>query len=119
MKNKYNLKTCASIISNPLSYIYYHLLYTGIFHGHLKMEVVKLLYKKEETNYRPLSLLTVLSKVLSKSGLIRLIQHLYINIMVTEQHGFRKLMSSVNTAFRLIDNVFKSIIQNACCRNFT
>jgi hypothetical protein len=72
MKNKYNLKTCASVISNPLSYIYYHLLYTGIFDGRLKMEAVKLLYKKGETIYSPVSLLTVLSKVLNKARLSRL-----------------------------------------------
>jgi len=115
MKNKYNLKTCASLISNPLSYIYHHLLYTGILHGCLKMEAVKLLYKKWGRIYRPVSLLTVLSKVLNKARLSRLSQQLYTNVLVIEQHGFRKHMSSESTTFRLTDSVFKSINQNACC----
>jgi hypothetical protein len=76
MKNKYNLKTCAPLISNPLSYIIitYYIPRTGIFHSHLKMEAVKLLYKKGETIYRPVSLLTVLSKVPNKARLSRLSQ---------------------------------------------
>ena len=40
------LKACSSFISHPLSYICNHSLYTGIFPGHLKTEVVKQLYKE-------------------------------------------------------------------------
>jgi len=64
------LKACASLISHPLSYIYTHFLYTCIFPDHLKIAVVKPLYKKAEktnvTNYRPIPLLTVFVKVLEK-----------------------------------------------------
>ena len=35
------LKTCASLISHPLSYIYNHSLYKCIFHGCLKIAEVK------------------------------------------------------------------------------
>jgi len=65
------LKSCASLISHPLSYIYNHSLYIDIFPSHLKIAVVKPLYKKGDkttmTNYRPTSLLTVFSKVLEKA----------------------------------------------------
>jgi hypothetical protein len=40
------LKAGASLISHPLSYIYNHLLYTGLFTDHLKLAAVKPLYKK-------------------------------------------------------------------------
>jgi len=54
------VKTCASLISHPLSCIYNHLLYTGIFSDCLKITGVKPMYKKENktrmTNYRPISL---------------------------------------------------------------
>ena len=40
------LKVCASLISHPLSYIYNHLLYTGLYPDHLKLAVVKPLYKE-------------------------------------------------------------------------
>ena len=62
------LKACASRISHPLRYIYNYSLYTGIIPDHLNIAVVKPLYKKRDKtsikNYRPVSLLTVLSKVL-------------------------------------------------------
>jgi len=62
------------------------------------------------TNYRSLSLLTVLSKVLKKAMQSRLSQHLHTNdILVTELRGFRKGISTEDAAFRLIDSVFKSI----------
>jgi len=83
------------------------------------MEAVKLLYNKGETIYRPVSLLTVLSKVPNKVRLSRLSEYLYTNILVTEQHGFRKHMSPESTTFRLTDSVFKSTNQNASCRKFT
>jgi hypothetical protein len=86
------LKGLASFISHPLSYIYNHSLYTGIFPGSLKIAVVKPFYKKGDTsgitNYRPIS--TVFSKVLEAVH-SRLNQHLHTNnILITEQYGFRK-----------------------------
>jgi len=40
------LKACASLITQPLSRIYNHSLYTGIFPDHLKISIVKPLFKK-------------------------------------------------------------------------
>jgi hypothetical protein len=54
------LKTCASLISHPLSYIYNRLLYTGIFSDCLKIAGVKPMYKIGDktrmTNCRLISL---------------------------------------------------------------
>jgi hypothetical protein len=42
----------------------------------------------------------------------RLSQHLHTNnILITEQHGFRKGISTQNATFRLTDSVFTSIDQ--------
>jgi hypothetical protein len=64
------LKACASLISHPLSYSCNHSLHTGVFPDHLKIVVVKPLYKKGDktsmTSYRPISLLTVFLKYLRK-----------------------------------------------------
>jgi hypothetical protein len=61
------LKTCATVISHPLSFIFNHLIYTNIFSDHLKITIVKPLYKKGDKysmkNCRPIFLLTVFSKV--------------------------------------------------------
>jgi len=62
------------------------------------------------TNYMPVSLLMVFSKIFMKSMHSRLSQHLHTNnILVTEQYGLRKGMSTEDAAFRLTDNVFRSI----------
>jgi Notch-like protein len=110
------LKACPSLNSHPLSYINNHLLYTDIFPDCLKIAVVKLLYKKEDkrimTNYRPMSLLTIFSKVLKSAMHCRLSQHLHINtVLVTEQYSFRKGIPMEDVAFRLTDSVIKSINQ--------
>jgi len=52
------LNVCASLISNPLSYIYNYLLSTGILPDHFKIAIVNALCKKggktSMTNYRPI-----------------------------------------------------------------
>ena len=62
-------------------------------------------------NYRPISLLMFFfSEVLEKAMHSRLSQHPCTNnILVTEQCGFRKGVSTEDTAFRLTDSVFKPI----------
>jgi hypothetical protein len=87
---------------------------TGIFPDHLKIALVKPLYKKGDktsmANYRPNSLLTAFAKVFEEAVHSRLSQHLHLNnILVTKQHGFRKGISMENAAFRLTDGVFQSV----------
>jgi hypothetical protein len=63
-------------------------------------------------NYRPFSLLTTFYKVLEKVMYNRLSHHMQTNnILVPEQFGFRKDMSTEDAAFRLTDSVLKSINQ--------
>jgi hypothetical protein len=89
------LKLCSVSISAPLSYICNMSIITGVFHERLKYPVIKPLYKKgdkvDNTNYRPISMLTVFSKILENVMHHRLSQHLHVdNILVQEQFGFRK-----------------------------
>jgi hypothetical protein len=64
------LKLCSAFISAPLSYICNMSIITGVFPERLKYAVIKPLYKKGDkvdiTNYRPISMLTVFSKILEK-----------------------------------------------------
>jgi hypothetical protein len=117
------LKACASLISHPLSYIYYHSLYTGIFPNCLKIAVVKPHYKNGDktsmTNYRPISLITVFNIVLKKAIHSRLSQHLHrTNILITEQYNFRKVISIEDAAFQLTYGVFKSIKKKCMLEEF-
>jgi len=85
----------------------------GVFPDRLKFSIVKPLYKKGEktciTNYRPISLLTVFSKVLEKVMYRRLNRHLTTNnVLTTEQFGFRKGISTENATFSLTDKILKA-----------
>jgi hypothetical protein len=61
------------------------------------------------TFYRPVSLLTVFSKVLKKTVHSRLSQHLHTNnILVTEWYGITKEISTENAARGLTGSLFKS-----------
>jgi hypothetical protein len=73
--------------------------------------VVKPLQKGDKTSmtkYKPISLFTTFSKVLEKIMYNRLSHHMQTNnILVPEQFGFRKGMSTEDAAFKLTDNVLK------------
>jgi hypothetical protein len=62
------------------------------------------------TNYRPISLLTNLSKVLEKVMYDRLSHHMHTNnILVPEHFGFRKGVSAEDAVLKLTDSVLKSV----------
>jgi hypothetical protein len=77
------LKLCSSLISRPFSFICNKSILMGVFPDRLKYAVVKPLYKTDErsstSDYRPISLLTVFSKILEKTMYHRLNQHLKVN----------------------------------------
>jgi hypothetical protein len=77
---------------------------------------VKPLHKKGDkyntTNYRPISLLPIFSKVFEKAMHSTLSHHLYSNnILVPEQLAFRTGTSTEDAAFKLTDSVFRSLNQ--------
>jgi hypothetical protein len=106
------MKAYASLISQPLSCIYNYSLHTGIFPDHLKISIVKPLFKKGDkismTNYRPSSLVMFFFlkywKRLCTTGYTKI-------VLVLKQFGFRQGSSTENAAFKLTDSVFKSINQ--------
>jgi hypothetical protein len=107
------IKSWASLISIPLSYIFNYSLHTGILPDCLKMAVIKPLYKKGDkfdiSNYRPISLSPTFAKIFEKAMYSRLSQHLQTNyILAPEKYAFRKGKSTEEAAFRLTDSVLKS-----------
>jgi hypothetical protein len=92
------LKQSIPYISSPLTYIGNLVISTGIFPTRLKCAEIKPLHNKGEiantSNYRPMSLLTSLSKIFLKMNYTRLIHYLSHNhILVDEQFGFRNKSS--------------------------
>jgi hypothetical protein len=92
------LKQCASTIIKPLTYICNLSLITGTFPERCKLAIVRPIYKKgnhtELNNYRPVSLLPTISKVLEKVMLNRLSQHFGSNkLLAPSQFGFQKIFT--------------------------
>jgi hypothetical protein len=104
------LKMCNSLISKPHSYNCNKSIQTGVFPDCLKYAIVKPLYKNGDrsniSNYRPISLLPVFSKVLENTIYCRLNQCLSINnILTMEQYGFRKDWSTEQAAYTLVNGI--------------
>ena len=66
-------------------------------------------------NYRPVSLLCILSKVFEKIMYARLISFLEVNkILIQQQFGFRKKCSTYMALSILMDKLIKSLENEAC-----
>ncbi|XP_049816629.1 uncharacterized protein LOC126263579 [Schistocerca nitens] len=111
------LKVCAPHIVKPLSTIYNQPLKTGIFPDALKIAKVSPLLKKGSpdlvSNYRPLSILSIFSKILEKLFYDRLINFIKNHAPISiQQHGFSKSLSTQTAIFELLDHILKSIDQH-------
>ena len=104
------LRLCLPSITSPLVYILNLSLSQGDFPDELKIANVIPLYKADDrmcfNNYRPVSLLCILSKLFEKVMYNRLISFLEFNkILVENQFGFRKKCSTYMALAVLIDKV--------------
>ena len=108
------IRSVFSSIAEPLIYVCNLSLNQGIFPDILKIAIVIPLYKKDDPmffkNYRPVSLLCSLYKVLEKIMYTRVISFLDDNKILFEyQFGFRKSHSTYLALTVLMDKLIKSI----------
>jgi hypothetical protein len=101
-------------ISSPLIYLCNRMLSLGTYPNRLKYAQVFPLFKKgsnkERANYRLVSVLTAFSKIFEKVIFNRLLRHSNENdIMVPEQHGFRKNSSTELAIFKLTNQILTYI----------
>ena len=106
------LKQISSSIIHPLCIIYNKSLNNGQFPDKMKLADTVLLYKNKErdlvTNYRPISLLITLSKILEKLMHKRIYDFLEANNLIyNSQYGFRPRHSCENAVSELISVVLK------------
>ena len=88
------LKCIAPSIIKPLTLIINQIMKTGVFPNKMKLAKVIPIYKKDDptqvTNYRPISLLPVLSKVVEKTIAKQLSEYFEENKLFNQnQYGFR------------------------------
>ena len=106
----------ADKIADPLTHIFNLSLTQGVFPARLKLAKVIPIYKKESHtnpgNYRPISLLSIFSKLLEKIMYTRLYSFLtQFKILFDLQFGFRKDHSTILALIEIIDNIRKEIDQ--------
>jgi hypothetical protein len=104
------LKTIAPILIDCLTLIINQSLITGIFPRGLKIARIVPLHKKDDTtslnNYRPVSLLTSISKIFEKIVHTQLYEYFVKNkLFHTGQYGFRKEHSTELAAGELLDRL--------------
>jgi hypothetical protein len=113
------IKQCASTIIKPLTYVCNLSLTTGTFTERCKFAIVRPIYKKrkhsEMNNYRPVSLLPTISKVLEKVMLSRLSQHIDSNKLLNpSKYGFQKKVRIEDAIFYLLDNIISPLDHHKC-----
>ena len=87
---------------------------TGLFPARLKYSEIIPIHKKGDktdmSNYRPISLLPIFSKVFEKIIYKRMISHLNAhNLLAQEQFGFRKNSSTTLAAYNLMENIYRAL----------
>ena len=92
----------------------------NIFPDNMKIAVIKPLHKKEDINlignYRPISLLPVLSKIFEKSATNQLIKYLEENNLIAHnQHAYRKGHSTTTCLAEVLNHVHKLVDQKKHC----
>ena len=115
------LKTLANSISYPLSNIFNQSISEGIYPDQMKLAEIIPLYKGKDTdkviNYRPISLLVTISKVIEKLIYKRMIKFIdKYNLLYDSQYGFRTKRSCEHAILELIGNILesKNLKQHAC-----
>ena len=112
--NSMSLKIFSETLIKPLTHICNLSLTQGIFPSQLKIANVIPLYKSDDpmlfNNYRPVSVLCVLSKVFEKIMYNRVSAFLEIfKILHENQYGFRKKSSTHLALLSFIDKVIQAI----------
>ena len=112
------LKQMAPIIHSILRLIVNQSINTGIFPDSLKLAIVKPLFKNKDSendfgNYRPISLLTTISKIFERVIFNQLYEYMTLNnLFINSQYGFRKKHSTELAALELVDRVAKDMDKN-------
>jgi len=108
------LKKICIEISAPLAHIFNKSVQSGCFPSKLKISRVVPIFKSGDpsnmTNYRPISLLSALSKVLEKIIATQLVNHLEINKLLYEhQYGFQRNKSTEHNLLHVIEFVHSAL----------
>ena len=110
------IKSVSREIAYPLTTLFNLSMRDGIFPDQFKIAKITPIFKKDNKqelkNYRPISVLPCLSKILEKLIHDRLTDFLTNHQVISEtQHGFRKQKSTTSAILQLTDNILNSFDQ--------
>jgi hypothetical protein len=114
------LKNLATELSWPLAHIFKLSLDTGIFPNRLKTSRTVPVFKAGNSdlcdNYRPIALLSTLSKVLEKMVSVQLVNHLDRNkILYKHQYGFQRNKSTEHSIIHALNFISQAMNDNKYC----
>ena len=108
------IKLSANVLAPNLLFIVNKILITGKFPGSWKEANVKPLFKTgakdDKNNYRPISILPTVSKLIEKWVESQFLKYLNeYNLLHQSQSGFRSKHSTESAIVRMIDSCFKAV----------
>jgi hypothetical protein len=111
------LKAIKIEISTPLAHIFKLSLETGIFPSKLKISRTVPIFKAGDPklcdNYRPIALLSAMSKILEKVVSIQLVNHLDRNNLIYEhQYGFQRSKSTEHSLVHAVNFIGNAMNEN-------
>ncbi len=111
------IKKLKTILITPLTLIINQSLKSGIFPNKLKIAKVNPIYKKDDetlfTNYRPISLLPVISKIFERIIYNQVFEFFTKNkLFFKNQYGFRKGHSTEFATLEIIDRIICKMDKN-------
>ena len=112
------LKLCSKEISKPLKIIFDHSIAVGKFPSTWKLANVQPVHKKNsrqlKSNYRPISLLPIFSKIFEKLIFDTMYGFFVENDLISKhQSGFRPGDSTINQLLAITDEIYQSFENNA------
>ena len=111
------LKSIKHLVSKPLSAIFNSSISSGIFPESFKIASVIPIFKKgsqlDVSNYRPISLLSIFSRIFEKLMHNRIINYVNKNdILFNKQFGFRSRHSTLQAILSITEKIQTAIDQN-------
>lgn len=108
------LKHCAEELAPPLVHLINMSFQNGIFPANLKYSIIRPIHKKGEKskfeNYRPIALLSNISKIFEKIVLTRIVKFLEkYKILNTTQNGYVKGRSTTRAMFQFLMDIYDGI----------
>lgn len=108
------LKDAAEVIANPLTLLINKSLESGCFPATWKSAKVTALFKSGDRslkdNYRPISILPTISKIIEKLAHNQLYNYLEDNKLLTKaQYGFRHKTSTTSALIKFTDNILNNM----------